>query len=267
MVLKFIRYVTPYLLRPMIWPEIRRQVVRQLKLRMPGSRRARSDAGRREAECWCAEAAVDSAEAVRRLGFSAPLIPWADRFPAEFTAARERAARCPMRLGGAGNLDLLHALCEAIEARRVLETGVAYGWSTLAILLSLKNRPGAMLFSVDLPYFRYHNDRWVGVVVPEKLRHAWKLYRMADREGVPRALKAAGTIDLAHYDSDKSAEGRLFSYRLIWQALRRGGILISDDVGDNLGFKSFCEDVGVKPVIVRHENKYQGVFVKIDEGA
>ena len=251
----------------MIWPEIWRRAVGELNLPISGSRPdpALEGAVRRTAESWCASGAVDNAEAIRRLGYSAPPEVLEECFPAEFAAARARAATCPVKLGGAGNLDLLHALCEVIEAQRVVETGVAYGWSSLAILLSLQKRPGAKLFSVDLPYFRYRNDRWVGVVVPQKLRHAWNLYRMADREGVPRALKAAGTIDLAHYDSDKRAEGRLFSYRLIWQALRPGGILVSDDIGDNLGFKVFCEEIGVEPIIVGHQNKYQGVLVKIGE--
>ena len=74
-----------------------------------------------------------------------------------------------------------------------------------------------------------------------------------------------GLLDLAHYDSDKTIEGRLFAYRLIWRALRPGGILMSDDVSDNLGFKQFCMEIGGEPVIVRQENKFQGLLAKPGE--
>lgn len=214
------------------------------------------------ARSWCAERAVSWEEALEQLGFSRPDGALESLFPAQLAEARERAATCPVFLGGAGNLDLLYAICESQAATRVIETGVAFGWSSLAILLSLQNRTGTRLFSVDLPYFKHRNDRWVGIVVPPHLREAWQLFRMADREGLPRALKAAGRIDLAHYDSDKSEAGRRFAYRLLWQALRPGGVLISDDVGDNQGFRHFCEEISREPVIVRQAEKFQGVLVK-----
>jgi predicted O-methyltransferase YrrM len=257
-----------YIARPMVWPEIRRQVTRRLVERMLGCAvdPGQSEQETRRAQDWCAQQALGAGEAMGRLDMTGAPPSLGERFPELIAEARERAAACPMRLpvhlGGAGNLDLLYSLCERLAATRVIETGVAYGWSTLAILLSLRNRPGGRLFSIDLPYFQYRNDRWVGVVVPPELRGNWKLYRMADREGLPRALKAAGTLDLVHYDSDKSVEGRLFAYRLLWEALRPGGILMSDDVGDNLGFRTFCEERALAPLIVRQGEKFQGILVK-----
>lgn len=251
----------------MIWPEIGRQALRKLKNRnqSPAAEIERRAAEQSEAHTWCSARSVQGGEALERLGVSQGLVPLESKYVGVFAEARKRAATSPSKLGGAGNVDLLYALCEGIGARRVLETGVAYGWSSLAILLSLKNRPGARLFSVDLPYFQHRNDRWVGVVVPPELKSGWTLYRMADREGLPRAIKAVGLLDLAHYDSDKTTEGRLFAYRLIWRALRPGGILMSDDVSDNLGFRQFSMEIGGEPVIVRQENKFQGLLAKPGE--
>jgi predicted O-methyltransferase YrrM len=264
MLLAYLKTMAPYMLRPMMWPEFRRQLVRRLEARLFGSGTdpAAKAAEKRAGEAWCVARAVDSSEALQRLGIGTPLVDIERRFAPVMTAARDRAATCPMKLGGPGNLDLLYSLCEAIEARRVVETGVAYGWSSLVILLSLKNRPDARLFSVDLPYLKYRNDRWVGIAIPDDLRPIWKLYRMADREGLPRALRAAGPVDLAHYDSDKSPEGRHFAYPRMWRSLRPGGTFVSDDVGDNTAFRYFCAEVGLEPVIVRGGNKYQGVLVK-----
>jgi hypothetical protein len=36
----------------------------------------------------------------------------------------------------------------------------------------------------------------------------------------------------------------------LWRALCPGGVLISDDINDNLGFRDFANKVGVKPQVV-----------------
>ena len=106
------------------------------------------------------------------------------------------------------------------------------------------------------------SDAWVGCVVPQRLRHQWRLFPMADREGLPRALREAAPVDLAHYDSDKSPKGRAFAYAAIRQALREGGILVSDDVGDNLEFRRFAEKVAREPIVVHWNGKFQGILIK-----
>lgn len=236
-----------YWLRPTRWPEAAR--------RIRDARRGRS---------WCRARAVTTAVALKALGSDDPTAYVADRFPDVFEEARGRAAACPFRLGGAGNLDLLHGTCVATKAARVVETGVAYGWSTLAILLAVKERPGAQVFSTDLPYLHLgmDNEPWVGVCVPDDVRGPWTLLRGADREVLPEAVSRARPIDVAHYDSDKSPEGRAWAYRLLWDALAPGGVLLSDDVDDNLAFRDFAEAKGVTPTVVEHDGKYQGVMVK-----
>ena len=114
-----------------------------------------------------------------------------------------------MGLAGAADCELLYSLCRRLAARRVLETGVALGWSSLAILLSLRDRPEGMLFSTDMPYPVIKADAWVGAAVPEHLRDRWVLYRMPDRQALPQAIDAGQPFDLCHYDSDKSVKGRL----------------------------------------------------------
>jgi predicted O-methyltransferase YrrM len=179
-----------------------------------------------------------------------------------FGEAHDRVEACPERLGGAGNLSLLYSLAKALGARHIVETGVAYGWSSLALLLAIRDEANARLLSVDLPYLTIRSDRWVGLAVPPDLSGQWQLLRMADREGLPKAIKLAGTIDLAHYDSDKSPEGRLFAYDLIWRALRSGGVLVSDDIGDNLAFERFSHKVERTPIVLKQDRKYQGLLVK-----
>lgn len=179
----------------------------------------------------------------------------------ELAEAEQRVQDAPEKLGGAGNLELLYDLCEELEAQRVIETGVAYGWSSLAILCSITKRHGH-LWSTDLPYTYLHADQVVGIAVPARFRSSWTLLRGADAERVPHALADAGTIDLAHYDSDKSLEGMRRTSHLLFEALRPGGILIVDDAGDHLGFQELAWTLGLKPVVISHQGKYQGILRK-----
>jgi predicted O-methyltransferase YrrM len=164
-------------------------------------------------------------------------------------------------MGGPGELDLLFSLAEFAEARRVIETGVAYGWSSLALLLSLNSRQGRLV-STDLSYPGLDNDAYVGCAVPSSLRRDWTILHDADRLAVPQAIKLAAPIDLCHYDSDKSYRGRSWSYRQLWQALKPNGIFISDDIGDNMGFADFSAELGLEPVIVQSGPKYVGILLK-----
>jgi Methyltransferase domain len=221
---------------------------------------------REEAERWCAERAVDTATAILRITGRPPQGSVRELYPEVFAEAQKRQAGCPVWMGGAGDLDLLYWLTEHVQARRVIETGVAFGWSSLALLLSLRNRSGSRLVSVDMPYPKINNDAWVGCVVPDELRRPWTLLRFADREGLPRALREVGVIDLCHYDSDKRYRSRLWAYPLLWNALRPGGLMLSDDIGDNVGYRDWCQANGHEPLIIGIDGKFVGALVKPDPG-
>lgn len=186
---------------------------------------------------------------------------FSERFPEEFQKATETQNNCPIKMGGAGALELLYAACEFSNAKSVVETGVAYGWSSFATLLSLEKRNGT-LYSSDMPYLGQDGDQYVGCIVPEKLKTHWKLFRHADRESLPKILKEIDEIDVVHYDSDKSYEGMKWAYETLFSKLRKGGVFISDDINDNSAFQDFCESKSIKPAVVDFEGKYVGVFVK-----
>ncbi len=252
-----------YIAQPVIWPEIFRRLKTKLTLMFGDASSYDMTSQRDEAIEWCKTLAGSSKDALQRITKSkGSFSSLRQLYPNELQEAERNAAACPVKMGGAGNLDLLYTLCEHIKAESILETGVAYGWSSLAVLLSIQHRPSARLYSIDLPYFEYMNDRWVGVVVPEALRKQWTLFRMADREGVPRAIAKARQFDLAHYDSDKSYDGRRLSYQLVWGALKPEGILISDDIGDNLAFRDFCKEINMQPMVIEFDGKFQGVIIK-----
>lgn len=246
-----------FLQRPQLYPQMLRLASNKFK-----PWQARFENTSQESIAWCTPRALDSQAAYEKLtGQKAPTSIQI-QFSGQLHDAEQRAQDCPVKMGGPGDLDLVHWLAEAIQATRVIETGVAYGWSSLAVLLSLQKRPGSRLVSTDMPYVSLNNEEYVGVVVPEALRSHWTIIRRADRQGLPLALAELPEIDLCHYDSDKSYAGRLWAYPLLWKALRPGGYFISDDICDNVGFRDFAAGLGLEPVIVKTHGKFIGVIRK-----
>lgn len=210
---------------------------------------------------WCGKRAVSTEAAIKQITGKRELVSFYERFENELEKARKKQELCPVKMGGAGNLELIYQLCEHIQAKRIIETGVAYGWSSLVFLLSMRDREGTFLVSTDLPYSP-ETAPYIGCVVSRNLRQNWKLIKKLDKKALPEALKILPEIDMCHYDSDKTYEGRMFAYPLLWRALRKNGIFISDDVGDNLAFKKFAEQVGVNSIVIKSSKKHIGILIK-----
>lgn len=242
--------------RPSLYPELVRRTGAMMKGR--SAQELRKENSCAEATEWCEARSTSTEEAVLRITGRGAMESVERLHTEEIAAARRAQRRCPVRMGGAGNLDLIFNLAEYIGAERAVETGVAYGWSSLAILLSLQRRPDARLASIDMPYPDRNNDRYVGCVVPDELRAQWTLIRRADRQGLPLAHKTLSWWDLCHYDSDKSYAGRMWAYPLLWEHLRPGGLFISDDIDDNVGFADFCAAIDIEPVIASTPAKQRG---------
>lgn len=244
-----------YLKRPRLYPQLFRIII--LKL---------SPYAKKEVERWCWERAMTTSEAIAKIVGSPPSECVQEKFKEIFTTAEVASKRCPIKMGGPGNLNILYWVAEYLEAKNVIETGVAYGWSSLAILLSIAKRENSMLISTDMPNSNLNNEDYVGCVVPPELKTHWQIIPYADYDALPKALKQFYQIDMCHYDSDKSYKGRMWAYLRLWNALKPGGCFISDDIGDNLGFRDFCNQINMDPIIVRTPTatgvKYVGILIK-----
>tara|TARA_Y100000385_G_scaffold112226_1_gene116415 strand:- start:254 stop:1051 length:798 start_codon:yes stop_codon:yes gene_type:complete len=218
---------------------------------------------REESTNWCKENCLSQEEALIGLFGKKTFKPLDFLYSEEIQQAQNIVADCPVNMGGEGAISFLYHIVKESKARFILETGVAYGWSSLAVLLAIKAFNNALLISNDMPYIKMNNEDYVGCVVPENLKSKWQLQRLPDIKGIPLALKKLNNnIDLCHYDSDKSYTGRMRSSEILWKALKVGGFFISDDINDNLAFKHFCKSVDRKPIIIEHLGKYVGVVVK-----
>jgi hypothetical protein len=160
-------------------------------------------------------------------------------------------------LGGPAGVELLYFLTRALRPAEALETGVAAGWSTAAILAALAANGGGRLHSSDFPLFRISDpERYIGCVVPEELRGSWSLHLKGDRKNLPEILAHVPVVGLSHYDSDKTRAGREYFLRRVRSCTGPRHVLVMDDIQDNLVFR---EHVATQPVY--RVFAYQGKFI------
>ena len=246
-----------------IWFLKRPKYIPQIFQILKRKKNAQLEDSREESTNWCKKHCVSQQKALCTITGKKTLEPLHELYPKEITEAQYKVSDCPVNMGGEGAISFLYHLVKEKKFQKIIETGVAYGWSSLAILLAIEDSENALLISNDMPYIRMNNDDYVGCVVPENLKSKWQLQRLPDIKGIPIALKKINnTIDLCHYDSDKSYTGRMWSSTILWKALKVGGLFISDDINDNLAFKHFSQSVDRKPIIIKHLGKYVGVIVK-----
>ena len=244
-----------YLKSPDLYPELRRKIWKNIFNRSSGLR------GKEDAEKWCASLAISEKDFIENI-LKTTFVPFEKLFPDEFASALQAQAKAPVKMGGAGSLSVIYYINEFANAKKSIETGVAYGWSSFAALASLVSRNGT-LYSSDMPYIlQNQSSDFVGCVIPEKYRNNWDLFRFADKESLPKIFAKSDSFDVVHYDSDKTYDGRLWAYNLLWSKLKKGGVFMSDDIGDNAAFKDYCEKNNRQAYIIEFDGKYAGVIIK-----
>jgi predicted O-methyltransferase YrrM len=155
-------------------------------------------------------------------------------------------------MGGPAFLEACYSLVRLTRPRLVVETGVAHGYSSAAILQAMEENDRGMLYSTDLPAFRPGVAPYTGASVPDRLRSSgrWQLLIGPDRRVLPSMLAEAGPVDVCFYDSDKSYRGMGKTLELVWRHLRRGGLLMVDDVEAHDGFLDFADRIGLATTII-----------------
>ena len=178
--------------------------------------------------------------------------------------AHDKLSRLNISLGGGGNYILLYFLVRKIMPKTVVETGVAAGWSSLAILRALQKNGKGKLYSSDFPYFRLKNpEQYVGYLAKDEINKInWFLDVRGDDLAIPEILKRIGdeSIDLFHYDSDKSYSGREMVFKNLNTKIDSKTITIFDDIQDNLHFKNLIEKTKKDYWIIEFKGKYLGIL-------
>ena len=166
--------------------------------------------------------------------------------------AREFLGR---RSGGMGKdaYTLLYILCRILRPRIVVETGVANGFSSASILQALEDNQAGEHYSIDLHCregVTIPVSKELGWVIPEHLKHRWRLTLGESFRVLPHILKELETIDFFLHDSRHTYRTMMKEYTIVWPYLHKGNLLLSHDVGFNDAFLDFCDKVGYTPAVI-----------------
>lgn len=146
-------------------------------------------------------------------------------------------------------LRIMGAIVALMRPRVMVETGVAFGFTTATVLRVMREADSGHLYSVDLPPLQYDPADPIGRAVPDELMDRWTL-RLGDSRSVLGPLAAdVAPIDVFLHDALHTYSSQLREYRTVWPHMRPGAILASDDVA-NPAFVEFAADVGAEPHLV-----------------
>jgi hypothetical protein len=208
-----------------------------------------------------------SARLAKLLGLSLSEV---QKYMSEFEAKKDlfNIVRDAADLYGLGDLSgaatlikapVQYVTARALRPRYIVETGVGAGISDMFYLEALKDNGEGELHSIDLPRQSYnipegtHRDfipeeKDPGWLVPQNLRSRWHLYLGDAKIELPRLVERLGTIDIFMHDREHTYEFMMFEFRTAWPHLRKGGVLLSDDISWNKSFNDFAAEVGALPV-------------------
>jgi predicted O-methyltransferase YrrM len=151
---------------------------------------------------------------------------------------------------------VVRAAVRHLQPNVVIETGVARGYTSAVILSAMRENDLGHLWSIDLPLL---DPEWEGTpgmaVNDDLLRDRWTYLRGSSTRRLPQLLPGLDQVDIFIHDSAHSYWVMSEEFDLVWPKIRSGGLLIADDIDDNVAFTEFAECVNIEPVILREDRK------------
>jgi len=159
--------------------------------------------------------------------------------------------------------EMIYVLVRKLCPQIVVETGVSAGVSSAYILQALEDNQYGKLYSIDYPNYAITEaneipiDKQSGFVIPDNLKHRWELQIGKSQELLSPLLERLGGVDIFLHDSEHSYQNMVHEYKIAWQYIKKGGLLLSHDINDNNAFEEFAIWQGK----VRHEIYFTGMGV------
>ena len=176
--------------------------------------------------------------------------------------AQNKLTKLNISLGGGGNYILLYFLIRKFKLTNIVETGVAAGWTSLAILRALKNEMAFYTQAIShiLDWKIQRNILVVWQKIESNVNN-WFLDIRGDEVALPEIARRLEnkSIDLFHYDSDKSYSGRSNALKILGSKINSNTIIIFDDIQNNLQFKDFVKKNKKDFSVFEFEGKYIGI--------
>lgn len=155
---------------------------------------------------------------------------------------------------------LMHALVLLRKPRTVVETGVARGLSSAAILDAMERNGAGHLHSLDLPGMGRGYQEEVGRAVPAGLRQRWTLAFGPSAVKLPGILARAAPVDVFVHDSAHTYRNMHFEFAQAAKHLARSGLLVCDDVVND-ALLEFVERHGWELVTVRQSKPMPWTYI------
>jgi len=250
-----------FLIRPCLYKQFFRELISFFKRKEHPTLQSNEESLK-----WCESIALDEENAIKKINPTWRFIDFNKRFPDLTAQGFEKIRSFDFNWGGQGNISLNYSIAHHLKATHIIETGVAYGWSSMSLLKAIDVQETGSLTSVDMPFWGTKHEDQIGCVVPQVLKNKWTLIRLPDRDALPKILNDNKKFDMCHYDSDKSYEGKTWALPKLWGKIKTGGVLICDDANDNLAFRDFFNEQTIEPIIAKTFDsqvvKYVGIAVK-----
>lgn len=150
---------------------------------------------------------------------------------------------------------LCYILCRICKPQVVVETGVANGVTSTFMLQALEINGGGELHSIDLPPLAVYDGSEIGSLVPENLRHRWRLNTGSSRRLLPPLVRRLGRVDLFVHDSLHTYHNVRRELKIVSRALSPDGIVVVDNIAGNSAFTEWANKYKVKFSAVVREGK------------
>jgi len=147
---------------------------------------------------------------------------------------------------------VIYLLVRAYKPDIMFETGVFEGLSSIHILLAMEDNKKGKLVSFDVPpkeaidnsthimkFKKLPKNHESGWTIPVHLKKRWELHIGNTKKTLPNILEKYKKIDIFMHDSLHTYKHMMMEYKLAWPHIKKGGLLLSDDVYFTKAFKTF----------------------------
>jgi predicted O-methyltransferase YrrM len=164
--------------------------------------------------------------------------------------------------------ELLRGLVLEFMPRRLVETGVANGVST-RVILSAMEEAKRLRGAAATEESEFHSLDVLSSVATSDLKahQNWRFHLVDEQHSFTQIMGEIGEIDFFFHDSNHGYWNQLVEYRVAWEHLAPGGLLVSDDINWSQAFLHFCEEKILSPVVLGDGAKFVGVVRKSLTGA
>ena len=163
--------------------------------------------------------------------------------------------------------ELLYTIARILQPDRIIETGVCDGQSTAILLQALDQNGSGQLRSIDLPVYQDDQDPYEdfgsylppgessGWIIPDRLRHRWRLYEGRSDEHLESIFEDWETVDMFFHDSAHTYDTMSWEYTTAWPHINPDGLLMSDDTylprfrGEGDPFTDFTDSIGQNSIV------------------